>query len=170
MHIAYVCKPGRGAVDEVLAEAVAALTAQGLRLAGTVQSNTDRADRAHCDMDLRVLPDGPEFRISQDLGAEARGCRLNPSALEQAVVEAGARLAGAELLVINKFGKHEAEGRGFRDLIAEALSQGMPVLLGVNALNLPAFVEFAGDLATALPPDARAITAWVESARIARAA
>lgn len=161
MRIGYVCKPGRGAVDAVLAEVTERLEGQGLRLAGAVQSNRERPDRALCDMDLRVLPDGPEFRISQDLGNAAKGCRLDPSALEQAVAAASARLAGAQLLIINKFGKHEAEGRGFRDLIAEALARDIPVLIGVNGLNLPAFTEFAGDLAEALPPDAVAVAGWL---------
>lgn len=164
MLIGYVCKPGRGAVDQVLAEVVTDLTRRGVRLAGTVQSNRDRADRAHCDMDLRVLPDGPEFRISQDLGQAAQGCRLNPSALEQAVAEASLRLEGAQMLIVNKFGKHEAEGRGFRDLIAEALSRDLPVLLGVNKLNLAAFHDFTGGLATQLSPEPAEISAWVQAA------
>ena len=28
---------------------------------------------------------------------------------------------GADVLIVNKFGKHEAEGRGFRMVVAEAL-------------------------------------------------
>ena len=41
-----------------------------------------------------------------------------------------ARMAGARLLIVNKFGKHEAEARGFRSLIAEALASGGLVRLG----------------------------------------
>ena len=65
---------------------VARLEGAGLRLAGTVQTNSENCDRGKCDMDLRVLPDGPSFRISQDLGAASRGCRLDAGALETAVV------------------------------------------------------------------------------------
>lgn len=168
-RLAAVSLPGKGETDRFLTEAVTRLEAAGLRLAGTVQSNLVRADRPRCDMDLRILPDGPTFRISEDRGAEARGCRLDSGALEQAVVEVGARLAGADLLVLNKFGKREAEGRGLVPVIAQALDLGLPVLVGVNALNLPALRGFAEGLMLDLPPDIEAVLAWVQKeTRIAR--
>ena len=159
MFLGYVSIAGRGECDALLADVVARLEAAGWPLAGTVQTNIDKQDSHHCDMDLRVLPDGPTFRISQDLGAGSKGCRLNPGALEQSVAEVEPRMAGARLLVINKFGKHEAEGRGFRPLIGEALAMGLPVILGVNGLNLPLFLDFAEGMAEALPADAEAICA-----------
>lgn len=165
IHIGYVSETGRGASDVVLAQVAALLTAQGVRLAGTVQSNIERSDRAHCDMDVQVLPDGPSFRISQDLGSQSRGCRLDPGALEQAVVVATDRLEGAEVLMVNKFGKLETEGRGFCALIAEALSRGITVLVGVNGLNRPAFETFCDNLAEPLGNDPQQIAAWVLSNR-----
>merc|ERR1711969_292785 len=114
-------------------------------------------------MAVRVLPDGPVLRISQDLGPQARGCRLDPAALETAVGLVSASLSsGADLLIVNKFGKHEAEGRGFRDVIAEAVAMDIPVLVGLNALNRPAFEDFAEGLATRLPPEPAALMAWVD--------
>jgi hypothetical protein len=71
---------------------------------------------------------------------------------------------GADLLIVNKFGKHEADGRGFREVIAEALARGIPVLVGLNGLNLPAFEGFAGGLAVPLPPEEEALSAWVLAA------
>lgn len=38
--------------------------------------------------------------------------------------------------------KGEAQGRGFRTVIAEAISKDMPVLVGLNELNRPAFPRF----------------------------
>ena len=70
-------------------------------------------------------------------------------------------LRGADVLIVNKFGKHEAEGRGFRDVIAEALARDMPVLVGTNGLNRPAFDAFAGGLAVELAPAAAEIDAWI---------
>lgn len=157
MSLFYISIPGRGACDALLAEVVAHFLSEGFQLAGTVQTNLDNPSTPHCDMDLKVLPDGPVFRISQSLGAGSRGCRLNPESLELSVAAVSQRLVGAQLLVINKFGKHESEGRGFRPLIGEAIASGLPVLLGVNTLNLPQFLEFADCLATELPADAMAI-------------
>lgn len=165
MKIAFVKAPGRGDVDLLLSAVADRLAAEGMRLVGTVQTNLDRPGGGPCDMDVRVLPDGPVLRISQYRGAAARGCRLDPEALEQAVALSTAALdRGAEALLVNKFGKHEAEGRGFRGLIAEALSRGLPVLCGLNDLNAAAFAEFAGGLAQELPNDAAALAAWVRDA------
>ena len=162
MQLAYTMAPGRGDTDLLLFKLANDLSARGIRCCGTVQINTERADAGPCDMDVQVLPDGPVLRISQDLGPSSRGCRLDPVALETAVGLVGTRLAmGADLMIINKFGKHEAEGRGFRTLIAEALSMNVPLIVGINALNLVAFEEFAGGMATCLQADSGALEAWV---------
>ncbi|SEN51248.1 Protein of unknown function [Gemmobacter aquatilis] len=151
MRIGYVFLPERGATDAVLTEVAAHLLAEGVPVAGAVQSNT--GCDIHCDMDVRVLPDGPVIRISQRLGAGSSGCRLDAGALEVAVMEVAARLAGARLLVVNKFGKHEAEGRGFRQMLAEVAGDGVPVLIGINSMNRQAFFDFAGDLAEEVAPE-----------------
>lgn len=164
MPIAYVTLPGRGATDALIAEAVARLRATGLRLSGTVQTDVPRADRSLCDMELTVLPDGPVFRINQDRGEAARGCRLDSGALEEAVVEVADRMAGADVLVVNKFGKLEAQGRGYVPLIAEALARDMTVLVGVNGLNLPDLLAFCDGMAVALPADPNTVATWVSTA------
>ncbi|WP_343079280.1 DUF2478 domain-containing protein [Ostreiculturibacter nitratireducens] len=164
MRLAYITSADRGLTDRVLAETAARLAARGMRLTGVVQTNIERPQRYHCDMDLRILPEGPTINITQNLGANARGCRLDPGALEQAVVEVMARLekGEADALILNKFGKHEAEGRGFRPVIARALELGLPVLLGVNKLNLDAFLEFSAGVGEVLDSDASGLADWVE--------
>lgn len=111
-------------------------------------------------MQLQVLPDGPVIRINQNLGTMAKGCRLDGDALEQAVMEVSNRTDGAQLLIVNKFGKLESSAHGFVPLIVQALERGVPVLIGVNTLNLPDLLGFAGDMAQALPEDPAAIAAW----------
>lgn len=163
MKLGYVTHDGPGEIDAFLAALALRLKAEGLRMAGTVQINSD-SDCGHaCDMDLLLLPDGPEVRISQDLGAGSTGCRLDAGALEQAVAVSRRRLEGADVLIVNKFGKHEAEGRGFRELIAEALSLGLPVLTGVNHQNFVAFQTFCGGGAVALAAEPEAITSWLKA-------
>lgn len=161
MNLAYIMAPGRGDTDLILAGLAADLAARGIRLTGTVQINTARAVAGPCDMDVRVLPDGPVLRISQHLGQHARGCRLDPVALETAVGLVSARIDdGTDLLIVNKFGKHEAEGRGFRGVIAQALELGVPVLVGLNDTNRAAFEDYTGGIAIALPTDRDALLHW----------
>lgn len=161
MELACLTAPERGDTNRLLADLAERAAARGLRLCGTVQVNTPLEGTHHCDMDVTVLPAGPVLRISQSLGPEARGCRLNPHVLETAVRHTQEQLArGVDMMIVNKFGKHEAEGRGFREVIAEALAQGIPVIVGLNGLNEVAFAEFAGDFATVLPADPAALDAW----------
>lgn len=161
MKLGYVRLPETGQTDAFLAGLAAHLQGQGLRPAGTVQVNSGGDCAKHCDMDLHVLPAGPILRISQNLGPAASGCRLDAGALEEAVALSRVRLQGADLLIVNKFGKHEAEGRGFRELIAEAMAQGLPVVIGVNTQNAVAFHSFSGGVAEPLVADAALIAEWI---------
>ena len=164
MQLAYVTAKDRGATDACLAKVVALLAGSGLKLVGGVQSSLDRPGRDQCDMDLTLLPNGPVLRISQYLGALSEGCRLDADALETAVAEVQRRLPGAQALIVNKFGKQEQTGRGFVPLIAEAMEAGIPVLVGVNAMNLTGFLAFAGDMGAALPADAAQAANWLRQA------
>ena len=162
----------RGGNDVLLSEFAAALEAQGVRLAGLVQDNVEcGGSDAPCDMLTRVLPDGPIYQISQSLGPEARGCRLDPEALEQAVgqVQSSLETGQPDLLIANKFGKHEAAGRGMRPLIADALSRDIPVIMGVNKLNLDAFQEFCDNDATLIEAALDPLLNWFSGLGSARA-
>lgn len=133
------------------------LAARGLRLGGAVQVNSGGGGDCTCDMELSVLgANAAPIRISQALGPGSRGCRLDPDALERAVGLALSALAGADLVLVNKFGKQESLGRGFRELIAESLGQDIPVLTAVAPDYLPAFHDFTGGDATLLTWDAAA--------------
>lgn len=169
IRLAHATSGGRGRTDLLLAGLVRRLGAGGGVVVGTVQENTPRPDR-RCDMDLRLLPDGPSFRISQDRGPGARGCRLDGEALESAAEWLMRRLDGAALVVINKFGRQEAEGRGLSPVIAEAITRGLPVLVGVNALNLEAWQAFADGLSQELPPEEEALVAWCRANLLSQAA
>lgn len=153
-----------GAADRTLRQIAATLAAENLRLAGAVQTNHDRGADCSCDMDLTVLgDDGPPVRISQSLGRGSSGCRLDGGALAVAAGRAARVLdRGADLVIVNKFGKQEALGGGFRDLIAQALAADTPVLVAVAPEMLTAFIQFAGDLAH--PITAEAALDWCHDA------
>lgn len=153
MKIAYLKFEGSENPNQALADLAQDLLDAGWRVIGTTQTNIPRQDTHKCDMDVRLLPEGAVIRISQNLGPKSRGCQLDPDALEQAVNETMARMDHADILIINKFGKHEALGRGFRQAIADAMAKDIPVLVGTNALNLDAFLEFSDGAAQGLSAD-----------------
>ena len=168
MKIGYTMAPGRGDTNLMLHRLASSLIQQGYHPVGTVQINAERESAGPCDMDVKVLPEGVTIRISQSLGAASRGCRLDPAALETAVGLVEAELAkGADCLIVNKFGKHEAEGRGFRQMVADVAAEGVPVLIGMNSMNRQAFFDFAGDLATPVP--ATEVLNWARAAMVERA-
>lgn len=167
MNIAYVTLSGRGLIDDCLAEAVADLEARGFRLAGTVRVLPADPHSHACDMDVRVLPDGPSRRISQPLGALSKGCRLDTDAIETLSVAVESRIEGADLLIVNKFGKQEAAGRGLCQAIVMAIEADIPVLIGVNGLNLPELLAFAGDQAEQIEGKPEDIISWACSKRLA---
>ena len=151
--------------DAVLAESAAILAHSGMRLAGVVQSNPARPGRSRCDMNLRDLTTGVAVSISLDLGEDSAGCRLDSAAMARASFGVEQALeAGADLLIVNRFGKQEAQGQGFRSVIAAALTSGIPVVLGVSRLNLQACLEFAGYPVARLAADPDAIAAWCRAA------
>jgi nucleoside-triphosphatase THEP1 len=151
--------------DAIIAQCAVGLADSGYRLGGIVQSNAHRPGRRRCDMYVKDLLGGDEVKISLDRGNEARGCRLDQDAfaridawVERAVLER------VDLLIISKFGKEEAHGRGLRPVIAEALITEIPLVIGVSTRNLCDFLTFVGDSTAHLRPDIKAITAWCRNA------
>ncbi|MGO4558161.1 DUF2478 domain-containing protein [Mesorhizobium sp. 2RAF21] len=136
------------AFEIFLREATTAIAARGLRLAGLVQHSEAKPDRLKCDMHLEDLATGKRYGISDDRGPHARGCVLNPDQLARACQAAEQALSvRTDFLVLSKFGKTEAEGGGFRGLMARALELSVPVLIGIPLVNLASFREFADGLA-----------------------
>lgn len=167
MLTALLYQTGEGAVIGRLAEAA---RARGLAVVGMIQKDERRPDRRRCDMSLVDLATGTEIPISQDRGKDARGCRLDHGALEEAAALAARSLDAAlrpDLLVLSKFGKREIEGHGFRQLVERAVELGVPVLVGVGADHVEGFLSFAGDYGRVVSDEAEALA---EIAEIRRAA
>lgn len=159
--LACVQGAGRGEADRLIWSLAARLRALGWPLAGAVQENREFGAAEPCEMNLHILAGQDVVRISQRLGPLARGCRLDSAGLERAVGLVAAALAEApRLLIINKFGKREVEGRGFRPLIGQALAQGVPVLTAASQSNVAGFEAFADGMATLLPANLDAVMAW----------
>lgn len=163
-------RPGKpGFVDQQLSTLADRLELSGVLLAGAVQQDVERPERCRCDMLLRVLGTELNYPISTDLGPMSQGCRLDTGALEQAawqleaVLRSTSRQVQPSLLIINKFSKSEAHGKGFLPVILLALELGIPVLCGIGRLSLDEFIAFTDGHANLLEPDTSAINQWVTS-------
>lgn len=152
-------------VDRVLEDAVRALQATGYRVGGYFQRQVPSTGSCCAPMVLEHVESGEWSCISQPLGAGARGCRLDPRALAALSVSLLAELdAGMQLLVLNRFGKGESEGQGFRAVIERAFQSGIPVLTAVRPGYVRAWREFGGEYAEELPVDGGHVLAWCLSA------
>lgn len=153
--LGYVLISERGGAQALFAELVPQLRAQSIGLAGAVQVTVDQpGDRPA--MYLQILSDGQRIKISQDLGPQATGCRLDPGALEETVgrVSNDIRHGQVDLLLINKFGKQEAAGAGFIAAIELAMDQGIRCLITVPAHLKDQFDNWSqGEATQILPTD-----------------
>lgn len=170
MDIRYVCSDEEFRTNAVLSQVAQDAAALGIALAGTVQPVDPETPRSKCEIVLALLPDGARRNVSFDLPPGAGGCRLDAEALEAAVLLVHDRLAGAQALVVNKFGKQEAAGRGLTGAIAEACARGLPVLVGVAPAWRDAFLAFAEGGAQPLPAEPEAILTWLRGAVLDRVA
>jgi hypothetical protein len=152
------------AADKFLAGWGYALRAAGLSVAGLVQLNTFERDPGKCDMAVEELFSGTVLQLSEDRGKESSGCRLDRGILTEA---AGLLLSALEdkpdILVLNKFGKVEAEGEGLRDALAKAVELGVPIVVGVPFRNIDQWRIFAGDMAEECPVDPAYVRSWLEA-------
>jgi hypothetical protein len=113
--------------DPVIAQAVARLEAGGLKPRGLLQHGEPGCGKACATLYLDDIGMQRQVCIFEDRGPQARGCRLDTAGL---TVAAGwlreAVEALPDVLFVNRFGKHEGEGRGLREEIDMAVAAGIP--------------------------------------------
>jgi len=159
------------AADRLLADIAYRLRDDGVAVAGLVQINTEVPGRTKCDMAVEELHSRKLIKMSEDRGPAARGCRLDHTRLIEAGVLLNAALAEElALIVINKFGKVEAEGGGLRDVMAHAVALDIPMMVGVPYRNLDQWRLFTGGMADECPIDAANVVRWLAARGIAGAA
>lgn len=136
------------AADRFISDLGYKIRGAGIAVAGIVQRNKFIRDRTKCDMEVEELASGIVLQLSEDRGREARGCRLDRRVLSEAAALLSASLENEpELVILNKFGKLEAEGRGLRDTLADAVQLGVPIVIGVPYRNIEQWRAFTEGLA-----------------------
>jgi len=132
-----------------------------LRLAGVVAEDHGLPDRSCQAGYLRSLASGTRFSILQDQGVVTVACHLDGDGALAAAVAAQRDIAsGCDLVLLNKFGKLEAEGNGLADAFRAALAAGLPLLTSVSPAQDRPWRQFADRAFTVLPADPAAIEQW----------
>lgn len=151
-------------IDELLARFASDLAGRGLKVRGLVQDNRDVVDGCACTMELVDVADGRRYRISQDLGSGSTSCRIDPAgvaaasvALERAATE------GAGLVVVNRFGGLERDGKGLAADMLAVMAAGIPLLTAVPERYFQDWQRFSGGLGATLAPRRQALEGWVAS-------
>jgi nucleoside-triphosphatase THEP1 len=135
---------------------------RGLKVAGVLQHPVCSEAAGHCDVALEELTTGLRTELFEDRGSGASGCRLDEAALAEVNGQVARSLEAApEILILNKFGKVEAEGRGLRDLVAMAIDRGIPVVIGVPIRNLAPWRDFAGGMSVEFTDDPSEVADWL---------
>ena len=148
---------------------VAWCRSRNLSLAGVLQRPILPNGDHRCDVVLEDLMSGHRTALFESRGIHALGCRLDESALAEVTARVERSFEKMpHLLVLNKFGKAESEGRGLRDLIARAVDLGIPTIIGVPRRNLEAWTGFAADFAVELEDGTAQVDRWIEKLSICR--
>jgi hypothetical protein len=168
-RIAVVQGAATDVVQDLLRRFVAHLGPE-VRVAGVIEDPLVGEEGPCRAGDLRSLADGRRFPMMQDLGPGAVACRLDAGGVVSAAeaVEQGIA-AGCDLVVLNKFGKIEAERSGLAPAFARAIEAGLPVLTAVSPRFAEAWDRFAAPLYVILPPDLEALDDWWRAAQSSQA-
>lgn len=160
-HAAGVLHGPGEAVDTLLAAFAAEQRARGVRVRGLVQHDRLRESDGRKVMELVDVDTGQRFPISQDLGAGAASCNLDPAGIAAAAVVLRRALEeGAELVVVNRFGALEIERGGFAAELLELMASGTPSVMAVSERHLAGWQEFSEGRAAVLAPTPAALAAW----------
>jgi hypothetical protein len=145
--------------DQILREFAADLNRRGYRAVGLVQLGHHCVDASK--LSAMLVHTGEELQLFQDLGACAKGCRLDVGQL----LDAGGQVAsaidqGADLVIINRFGRQEREGKGLSYLVERALSADIPVMIAVPSHRFADWIKFADGMSVKLGCNREALDTW----------
>jgi nucleoside-triphosphatase THEP1 len=143
--------------DAILRDFASDLKARGFRAVGMVQAG----QCADSSLSAVLLHSGEKLLLAQDFDPAASGCRLDLARLQNAGARVAAALeAGADLVIINRFGKRERDGQGLAYLIERALEADTPVLIAVASQRFADWIKFAGGMTVKLACDRPSLDSW----------
>jgi Protein of unknown function (DUF2478) len=134
--------------DAILREFATDLMAGGIRAVGLVQLGHHCLDAPK--LSAVLVHSGEELPLYLDVGR---------------LLDAGSRVAcaideGADLVIVNRFGRQERDGKGLSYLVERALSADIPVVIAVPSHRFADWIRFADGMSVKLRCDRAALDAW----------
>lgn len=158
-HIARIVGTDSATVQRLFAEAVRRWRATGIRVAGVIEETHGLAGRTCNAGVLRDVLTGERHSIFLAILPPGKICHIDASGAEQAGRSVLAGIADSDVVVLSKFGKLEAEGRGLIGAFEAAAAVGKPILTTVADKHLEAWKAFAPEAKT-IAPSVAAIESW----------
>jgi nucleoside-triphosphatase THEP1 len=142
--------------DRLLQEFVQDLTSRGHRVVGLIQTRLRDGGAA-----VTVLPTGETIPLAPARGSILHSSRPGPCDLAQAAARIDLLIeSGADLVIINRFGKLEAEGMGLVAEIARALSVDIPVVVAVPEFRFSEWLSFCRGMGVKLSCRNGSLQSW----------
>ncbi|MFC1673332.1 DUF2478 domain-containing protein [Pseudomonadota bacterium] len=137
--------------------------AEGLNVQGLVQEYVDGPDGERLGVDAIDITTGKRIPLSRPTTYEVdnKVCSLDLSKLTEATgVLRRALDSGADVVVVERFGKTEKDGGGLADELLALMASGIPTLIAVPEAEREAWSRFTGDLGDVLRCDQDELEKW----------
>ncbi len=159
-NIATVQGMDRKAVQMFLSEMADEWRAGDMKVIGVTAQGSGPPDRTCTAGFLRDIESGDRFQIYLEEQPTDTSCDLDASGVDAACASVMEQIATGDLVVLSKFGKLEAEGRGLFPAFETAIAAGVPVVTTVSPKHRKAWQAFAPD-AVSLDAEKSALTDWL---------
>jgi hypothetical protein len=157
--IAAVTGADSAVVQALFAAAIAQWRRAGVAVAA-VLAEMDSLSNSTCSAGfLREMTSGTAYSIHLEEAPRDTTCHLDARGVDAACAAVLPQIVLSDLVVLSKFGKLEAMGRGLFAAFDAARIVGRPILTTVSPKHYEAWRNFAPD-ATALPATAPALQDW----------
>lgn len=139
------------------------LKKRGWHVAGLVQETLYDDQGLKIGLDAVDLHSGQHLPLSRPTKQDRENghCAFDVGLLtDTTAVLREATVQNADLIVVEKFGEREQDGRGLADEILKAAIAGIPILVAVPAHALEGWNEYSGRMGVLLPHDKLNLQDW----------
>jgi uncharacterized protein DUF2478 len=135
---------------------------RGARVVGLIEEHTEGLRKACGGSMLKDLVSGSAHRLYQDLGPQSTACCLDAAGVAEACQAILGDIPSADLVILSKFGKLEAEHAGLIDAFICAAEHHRPILTSVAPQFAQSYLAFVGPLGMLVTADDTMLEMWTD--------